>query len=108
MTTTKISHYRVSHIESWISHWGNINTGHATMFFDESLVEELAKVLHEGIGIITCAPDQTKKLIMKTIIIEWYNVGGSKAILKSVTDLEGTIIYYAPNKWEYDKMFSIY
>ena len=83
----------------FLAKWGEENNGKRVMLINEDLMEKLSKE-SANLGILLYVPSGIKRLYMYNLIVEWYNVGGEKAILYRLTNkVTGNEIYISPENW---------
>ena len=92
----------IYYVSIFLAKWGEENSGKRVMLFNEDLMEKLSKEIKEtaNLGILLYVPSRIKRLYMYNLIVEWYNVGGEKAILYRLTNkVTGKQIYNSPKNW---------
>ena len=81
--------------------WWVENNQDAILLFDTPIIRDIRRRMKEQeIQQCIILGYSKNKVVIEDIIIEWHNVGGKKAILKSVKDETGRALYEQPSSWK--------
>lgn len=107
----RIYELEVQGIEEFFKLWGERNNGKSILLFNEEIMTKFSnKLKKKGLfGIIFNSSEGTRKISGKSCIIEWSRIGERRAILKSITSLDGKQQIYSisQNGWGDDKIFYV-
>lgn len=84
--------------------WVVENTEKPIFIFNRRVIPQIRERAKEQ-GVDCCWMGKGTTLFIEDIIIEWDVIGGQKAILKSIENKDGKVIYAQPETWEESELW---